>query len=238
MICLDMFKKTPILKYESGVEEYQNIIVPSKTVVPEWYKKIPKWKDKKMFEVETGLNHTIKLCVPFLDSMTNGYVITLPFDVYVKDNNGSPFLTWALGADELCPTWREISNENIVPFGHYPLEYVWKTNVALTIPKGYSALFTHPLNRHDLPFTTLSGIFDGGLVMQSKGSAPFFIKKGFEGIIPQGTPIAQLILFRQENWKSKKIPGLLKIGNLHKQSSLLVLSGWCKKTFWVRKNYE
>jgi hypothetical protein len=233
-----MFKKTPILKYESAVKEYQNIIVPSKTVIPEWFKKIPKWKDKKIFDVKTGFGQTLKLCVPFLDAMTSGYVITLPFDVYVKDNDGSPFLTWAEGADDLSPSWRELSDENLVPFGHTPIEYVWKPNVAFTVPKGYSVLLTHPLNRHDLPFTTLSGIVDGELVMQSKGNVPFYLKIGFEGIIPQGTPIAQLILFRQENWKSKKTLGLLKIGEFHRNSSLLILSGWYKKMFWVRKNYE
>jgi hypothetical protein len=233
-----MFKKTPTLKYESAIEQYPDIIVPSKKLVPEWYKKIPKWKDNELFESGKGFNHTLKLCVPFLDSMTNGYVITLPFDVYIKNNNGVPFLTWALGADDYAPSWREISDNNILPAGHFPLEYVWKTNVAFTIPKGYCVLITHPLNRYDLPFTTLSGIVDGGLVMQAKGNAPFYIKQGFEGTIPQGTPIAQLILFRQEKWKSKKIPGLLKTGEFHAKSSLLVLSGWYKKMFWVRKDYE
>ena len=32
------------------------------------------------------------------------------------------------------------------------------------------------------------------------GNVPFFIKSGFEGVIPAGTPIAQLIPIKREKW--------------------------------------
>jgi hypothetical protein len=99
-------------------------------------------------------------------------------------------------------------------------------------------LFTHPLNRHDLPFTTLSAIIDGGLIMSGNGDVPFYIKKNFEGIIPQGTPIAQVIPFRQENWQSKKTKGLFKKGEQHYNKSSSLIFGWYKKTFWTRKKYD
>jgi hypothetical protein len=235
---INIFKKNLILKYESSLEEYQDSILPAKKFIPEWYKKIPKWENNVLFDLEKGIGTTVKQCVPFLDSMTTGYMITLPYDLYVKNNNGAPYITWPIGVD-YPPKYRQsVSDQNIVPFGHFPIEYTWDYNVAYTFPKGYSALFTHPLNRHDLPFTTLSGIIDGGLVLSPHGNIPFFIKQGFEGVIPQGTPIAQLILFRQENWKSKKTPGLVKLGLSHEKKALLVLGGWYKKTFWVRKQYD
>jgi hypothetical protein len=99
-------------------------------------------------------------------------------------------------------------------------------------------LATHPLNRHDLPFITLTGIIDGGVVMQSRGNFPFYIKEGFEGIIPKGTPIIQLIPFRQENWKSKKRVGLIEEGKKHNFLASSVISDWYKKTFWIRKKYD
>lgn len=47
------FKRTkldkPILQYESLLEEYPNIVSPAKANIPEWYKKIPKWKDNEIF---------------------------------------------------------------------------------------------------------------------------------------------------------------------------------------------
>jgi hypothetical protein len=81
-------------------------------------------------------------------------------------------------------------------------------------------------------------VVDGGFVTNPIGSLPFYIKDGFEGVIPQGTPIAQIIPFRQENWSSKIANGLVNIGKKHGEQSKAVLSGWYKKTFWTRKNYN
>lgn len=238
LIHLVMFKKTPILKYESSMKEYENSIIPSKKVIPDWYKKIPQWKNNVFFDMKNGLNPTVKQCLPFMDSLTVGYVITLPYDVFVKNDNGQPILAWTNAVDNPPSIRKDIADINVVPAGHHPIEFVWDYNVAYSFPKGYSAIFTHPLNRHDLPFTTVSGIIDGGLVMSPHGNAPFYIKEGFEGIIPQGTPIAQLIPFRQEKWKSKKTPGLAEIGLLHSKKAVIIFGGWYKKNFWVRKSYE
>jgi hypothetical protein len=232
-----MFKKNPILQYESAIEVYPNIITPAKNHIPEWYKKIPRWSNDEIFEFGKGFNITIKHCMPFLDSLTTGYMIVLPNDLYVKNNDGLPFITWN-GAEFPPKSRNEVADLNLVPTGHHPTEFTWQTGVANTIPLGYSMLLTHPINRHDLPFTTLTGIVDGGLVMGPTGSIPFYIKDGFEGIIPQGTPIAQLIPFRQENWSSKVTKELTKIANQHNKKTSSLIFGWYKKTFWTRKNYK
>ena len=232
-----MFRKKPILKHESAIEIYPNIITPAKNHIPDWYKKIPKWKNNKIFEVGKGFNNTLKQCMPFIDSLTAGYMIVLPHDVYVKNDNGFPLITW--NSIEFPPKIRnEVADLNLVPIGHYPSEFVWQTGVAITIPLGYSLLLTHPMNRHDLPFTTLTAIVDGGFIMSPIGNIPFYIKKDFEGIISQGTPIAQIIPFRQENWSSKKTKGLVKESMQHNAKTMAVISGWYKKTFWTRKEYN
>jgi hypothetical protein len=234
---IGMFRKKAVLQYESAVEVYPNIITPAKNHVPEWYKNISKWKNNEIFDINKGFNTSIKHCMPFLESLTAGYMIVLPNDLYVKNNNGSPYVTWNHAF--FPPTSREkLASLDLVPTGHYPIEFVWKTGVSNTIPIGYSLLFTHPLNRHDLPFTTLSGIVDGGLVMSPSGQIPFFIKEGFEGIIPQGTPIAQIIPFRQENWKHEKTKGLVDKSNEHSLKTSSLIYGWYKKTFWTRKKYD
>jgi hypothetical protein len=236
-------KEKPILRYESGVTTYPNSIVSAKKVIPDWYKKIPQFGDNKMFdddyaENKMGIRSSVKLCVPFLDALTIGYVITLPFDLYIEDNEGVPVVRWPHNAEH-TPTYRaNIASEKLVPIGHYPIEFTWHPGAAYTVPKGYSILFTHPLNRHDLPFTTLSGVIDGGLVLTHTGNVPFYLKQGFEGLIEKGTPIAQIIPFRQENWNSEKTEGLLEIGKLHNNSAGSVFKGWYKKTFWTKKEYN
>ena len=229
---IDMFRKKPVLQYESAIDSYPNIITPTRTHVPEWYKKIPKWKNNEVFNAEEqNFQHSLKQCIPFLDSLSSGYVITLPQDLYVKQINNCPYITWKnLDSSMFPPSWRNsVSDENLVPNGYYPTEYIWQPGVALTIPLGYSMLMTHPFNRFDLPFITLSAIVDGGLVMNSRGNVPFYIKKDFEGVIPKGTPIIQIIPFLQQPWSSKKTKGLVKKGMQDRAESQSIISGWYKK---------
>ena len=40
LLQLSMFNKNPILQYDSILNENPNTVVPSKSVIPEWYKKI------------------------------------------------------------------------------------------------------------------------------------------------------------------------------------------------------
>lgn len=235
-----MFKKNPEIQYESVIPLQPNLITPSKSHIPDWYKKISSYKDDEIFSKEKMyFNKTVKHCMPFLDSLTTGYMIKIPYDIYVKNDNGVPFLSWRFENSELAPSWRpEISHENIVPVGHYPMEYTWRFCVSFSISKGYSIIVTHPFNRNDLPFTTLTGIIDGDHVTSYKTKFPFYIRDGFEGIIKQGTPIAQLIPFRQEKWKLKQKKGLLKIGELEAEEGTFSLSGWYKKNFWTKKDYD
>jgi hypothetical protein len=232
-----MFNKKPVLEYEMKSDFYPNLLTPSKSHIPEWYKKIPKYIDNELFTVENGFQTTVKACMPFLDSLTVGYMLTLPYDLYIKNNNGAPYVAWKVGTTDTPNSRIRPANNNIVPFGHYPTEYTWGLCVSIKIPKGYSILFTHPLNRHDLPFTTLSGIIDGGMIIPSHGSIPFYIKNNYEGMIEQGTPIAQIIPFRQENWKSIQKTGIHKEGYKQGLISNLKINGWYKKTFWTRKEY-
>jgi hypothetical protein len=232
------FKKKPILKYESSLKTYPDTIKPAKNHIPDWYKKIPMWKDNKMFVAERGVVPTVKLCVPFLDSLTLGYMISLPYDLQITTKDGRPIIVWPGMVEDAPGVRNQPAHEKLIPHEHYPVEFIWNYCVAYGVPKGYSGIITHPLNRHDLPFTTLTGVFDGGLVMHAHGSLPFYIKKGFEGLIPQGTPIAQIIPFRQEDWTSKKVGGLVEQGDVYNRSTGMVFKGWYKNTFWKKKSYE
>jgi hypothetical protein len=231
-------KEKRVLKYEPKIKTYSNVIIPAKRVIPDWYKKIPQFYDNKMFKDDFTQNPTIKLCLPFLDALSIGYVITLPFDLYIQENDEFPTVIWPKGVEKFPSPRIKVASEKLVPIEHYPIEFVWHTGVAYTVPRGYSTLFTHPLNRHDLPFTTLSGVVDGGFVLNEEGNIPFYLKKGFTGLIEQGTPIAQLIPFRQENWNSKETDGLLEIGKTHTESAAMVFRSWYKKNFWTKKQYN
>ena len=99
-------------------------------------------------------------------------------------------------------------------------------------------VITHPLNRNDLPWIVLSGVVDADVHPLRPGNMPLFIKENFEGIIPKGTPIFQLIPFKRENWEKQKDPGLVKSFVKHIYNVNSVIYGWYKDNAWTRKNYS
>ena len=64
----------------------------------------------------------------------------------------------------------------------------------LEAPEGWSILFTHPLNREDLPFRTLAGMVDCDAFGDGYVHFPaIWTDDGFRGVLPAGTPVAQAI---------------------------------------------
>jgi hypothetical protein len=124
-----------------------------------------------------------------------------------------------------------------IPHGHDDTHFVWYFPYSFKTPKGYSVLFSQPFNRYDLPFTTLSAIIDTDDAV-IRGRIPFFIKKDFEGIIPAGTPIAQIIPFKRDEWTLVKNPELLKIANEHRFKSMRVTKGFYKNNLWKKKKFN
>lgn len=240
-----MFKrktKKNILLFESRIKKslYPDSIVPTKKYIPKWFKDSPQWVNNQMIDIEKGgINFTFKQCVPFLETMTVGYLITLPYDIVVKQVNGSPIITWQTGLNPIIEVRSSDAHLGMpIPAGCSPNNFVWKNPVSFKVPVGYSVLFTHPLNRFDLPFVTLNAIIDGGYTIPCGGNLPVYLKKDYEGIIQKGTPIAQIIPFKNENWQSEYSVGLTQEGDDNNWMGLSMIYGWYKKTWWRKKQYE
>ncbi len=71
-------------------------------------------------------------------------------------------------------------------------------------PEGYSLLFTHPVNRFDLPFTTLNGLVDCDRYCDSLIHFPaHWHETNFSGVLPRGTPVAQCVPVKRESWTAR-----------------------------------
>jgi hypothetical protein len=226
------------LEYEPA-DKRLNDFIPASTQVPDWYKKIPPFygKEKKMLIKDFNINSTVKQCLPFLEAMTAGYFITLWTDVQVTIIDGQPILTWLASPDPVNFRNRLVDSSDLVPEGFSPAQFVWENPYYIRTPKKYSILLTHPFNRHDLPFHTTTGIADCEKTLH-KGSIPFFVKKDFEGIIKAGTPIAQIIPFRKENWNSQLTQGLVEIGEKNNYEARRTFNHWYKKNAWNKVEYN
>lgn len=228
-----MIKKNKNILFYESVENNLPHLEKSQDHIPEWWKKsythIP--------NAEAFKSRGMKLCMPFLDSMSSGYMLVTPCDIVVEFNNNRHEIIIPEIYFRIDKRDSSHNPKMPIPIGHYNDHYAWVTNTTISLPNGYSALYTHPFNRHDLPFTTLSGIIDLDQNLAT-GAIPFFLKKGFEGLIPQGTPYIQILPFKRENWQSKEQEGLFEKSSKTTNASIAVVSGWYKKNRWHRKSFE
>jgi hypothetical protein len=127
-----------------------------------------------------------------------------------------------------------------IPEEYGTMDFAWHPCWIPELPEGYSALITHPLNRVDLPFYTLSGIIEHDSYTQSASYSnfPFLIKKDFSGIIPIGTPMYQIIPFKRDDWESKA-------NQYDKESQYNTIKdlftnkpGGYKKLYWLKKSFK
>ena len=158
---------------------------PARRTAPDWYKAMP--MDNPVPNGRADL--TIKHCMPFIDALTTGFVIPLQADIQVKDGE----ISWDWPHEESPLGFHFPTQAPGVPFIEED-EVVIKAHNFWSIhtEPGYATLFTHPLNRLDLPFRTLSGVVDTDSFDALPVHFPMvWVDRDFEGTLPAGTPIAQ-----------------------------------------------
>lgn len=177
--------------------------IPAISGLPDWLKAMP---TQALNAINMREEDTIKRCPPFIDAMTSGFLIPLICDVTVE--NGE--FTW----DNDLPSGGDVSFAR-APIGFHdagqvtgsPLfdadRFLIKFHNLWTIeaPEGYALLFTHPVNRFDLPFTTLTGLVDSDRYHDAWVNFPaHWHDVDFSGVLPRGTPVAQVFPVRRETW--------------------------------------
>lgn len=217
--------------------EFSDIPFPAKKYVPDWYRETPLLNPSSMDEPG---RRNFKHCMPFGDSFLTGYMLTTICDILVEDvPGGRPKMSFPNGMKPLGSRDKQPSGLMPVPEGFHDIHFVWYHPMHIQTPEGYSILTTHPLNRHDLPFYSLSGVVDTDIDPMHPGQYPFFLRKNFSGLIPKGTPIIQIIPIKRESWESEKDMTLVShhwFNYLYKVRS--VFSGFYKKNVWQKKSYN
>ena len=220
--------------------------VPVAQDIPDWYKENPRFfgeKNNPEFMNGKVINNSLKACIPFYDAITSGYIQKTWCDIHLnfdyKNGNLMDFQYNYSKKPEIIS--HRDSPVSLKTFDDiHRVEFVWKIPWLPILPKGWSALFVHPLNRIDLPFISLSGLIDSDKFFHSGyGNYPFYVKKGFNNrIIPAGTPMYQIIPIKRESWNSKIkiISDDQRTINLSK--NLTHFFGTYKRLFHEKKRYE
>ena len=176
---------------------------PAAEGLPDWLRTMPA---QAFSALTAGDDDTVKRCPPFLDAMTAGFLVPLMCDVTVKDGAFSWDMEMPAGASVAYPRSplglhdpAQVTGTPLFDAGRFVLKFhnLW----TIEAPEGYALLFTHPFNRFDLPFTTLTGLVDCDLYHDAWIHFPAVWRDtGFSGVLPRGTPVAQCVAVRREAW--------------------------------------
>jgi hypothetical protein len=205
-------------------------------LVPDWYKNTSSYlENTKKPNGTGGTTATIKRCIPVFDAISAGYIIVSPADIFVSIKDGQQWFEWSdFALISFHPIEQASEHPNKKPFP-YPK---WNNPWAIRTPKGYSTLFVQPFHRESI-FTILPGIVDTDQYT-APVNFPFVINdSAFEGLIPKGTPIAQVIPFKQDSWTMKL--GDKKDLEAQAKVSKKLQSKFFdryKQMFWSKKEYK
>jgi hypothetical protein len=222
---------------------------PSLLKIPKTYKNMStSYGSSKYF------NMTVKKCIPFLDALTIGYIITTPVDYIVKilqqTKNGEPHTFFDLYFNNNIPK----EYQDYIGIADHPIKQVdknlrsdyrtvdailkFKNPWTIKTPPGYSCIFTQPFNRN-LPYKIIDGVVDTDQY-NLPVHFPFYWTQKIceETFIPKGTPMALVIPFKRDNWKMKitkqSSDDLKKNGfKLHSY-----LRDMYKRYFWRKKSFK
>lgn len=185
--------------------EYAGILpppVPAAKALPGWLRAMP----AKAHDAETGQEvRTLKQCPPLLDALGLGFLVVLPVDVQVAP--GPEFSwDWCLpvcgleGFPRSPLSFHVAAQGRGAPFAREDQRFLKFLNFwTIATDPGVSVLVSHPFNRPDLPFTTLSGVVDtDGYGTGLIHFPAIWQDPSFTGILARGTPVAQILPIRRE----------------------------------------
>jgi hypothetical protein len=217
---------------------------PSYKKIPQWYRDLAKHVNTNNLEElnpvndrgADGSNVSTKLCLPFQDAMTTGYMYLLEDDLIVElSTDGKPKLSWKT---DIFLIDKRPHVDLAIPDDVHPIHFGVKMNWFYETPENYSLLMTMPLNRPDLPFWCPSGLVDSD-IWGLPAFLPFFIKRNFQGIIPKGTPIVQMIPIKRESWNLEvdDSPESLEKHELLSENRRSHITAHYRKFAWRKKQY-
>jgi len=176
---------------------------PAKKLMPQWFKSMPR---------ENEDDDTVKKCIPFIDAMTAGYIITTHIDIILNQTPDGKLHLKYLGDyhKKLIDKWPPIEThpERQVPNSPLTSSTVLKymNPWRISTPKNYSLIFTQLMNRYESKLIPISGLVDTDMY-KNVVNIPFIHLDVYPGgpeiHIPVGTPVCQIIPVKRDEWAAQ-----------------------------------
>lgn len=220
--------------------------IPIKNNIPDWFKKL---KHTKEFM-------TVKGCMPFLDTLTSGYLLKMPVDYHLKHNiefegkkrsgmmtdRGGPneYNLNINGGQEYHATAQLKGSPLVEKNKNQPVHKILNPWFIKT-PPGYSTLFLPPLNNTDDRFSIIPGIVDTD-TFKTNINFPFIVNgdkyETLETTISLGTPYVQLIPFKRERWKMQIKERSIQKKKIEAFFGMKYVINNYKTIFWSKKSWK
>jgi len=213
---------------------------PARTCLPNWFTKTKTNIPSKTKYSGRSAGLTIKKCMPVMDAMSIGYILFTPTDLHVeRTEDGRTLFSW--------PSNTVLAFQDLEQAEHYPGQEgrtgdypKWVHPWGIKTPKGYSSLFLPPMH-HGSTFRILEGLVDTDTYTDSVSLPFLLLDPNFTGLIPAGTPMAQVIPIKREAFKHtvSSLEELKYKHPLHTRRKL-----WSKfyssyrEQFWSKKEYR
>ncbi len=162
---------------------------------------LPQWLRDMTPRVPSAVHgrpiRTLKQCPPFVDAMSHGFMMVLPCDVVVRDEQFSwdwPLPTLAIADHPRAPLSFHVPEQLAgSPFGEgHRAALKFNSFWTIELEPGWSLMALHPINRADLPFRLVTGLVDADAFSDVGINFPaLWTDRAFAGVLPRGTPIAQ-----------------------------------------------
>ena len=214
---------------------------PAKLNLPGWYKETGAYVDGKReaYMDERGfVSATIKKCLPFYDAMSAGYLIFSPDDVEVTDAPVGKFYRWPSIGVAFHP--KSQLGKLPVDLGESNGVAKWASPWSIRTPRGYSCLIVNPIHRQT-PTRIFEGVVDTDTYLPPIQFPFVLTDPKFTGIIPAGTPIAQVIPFRRESFRHEVLESTEERRTVIEKSESRLRSTFFngyKERFWSPKDYR
>lgn len=218
--------------------------IPASKGIPQWYKDQPSYMDGDSSITNGQMKLTVKKCQAFFDAMAGGYLLRMPIDLYVDTTDGKK--EFELPLDCRAYQARLIATHTNEQVAHMKwdediyLRHILRVHPTWLVktPPGYSTLFTQPMHQDPSPIFAVSAIIDTDNFL-SDGYLSFLVKKGFKGVIKQGTPLIQVIPFKRDDWEME-VDGKFdnKIIEAQRLSVRSTFQNGYKMKYWVKKVFK
>jgi hypothetical protein len=168
--------------------------VPANKVMPDWYRDLPPVDKSVVTADEPGF--TVKRCLPFLDALSQGWIVPTPIDIDVElSGNGGTARTNSRYPGIVISSHLGFQVKDAPFENKVILKFVLPWSIR-TAP-GYSCLFVQPLNRPSI-FNVISGVVDTDEYYLPVNIPFYFTRPDGVFTLGKGTPLVQIIPFKRE----------------------------------------